>query len=328
MRLTQEQNDLLQHELTLCDRRLFDKDQEQRNNLIPDDFYSEVLSVDQIESARTKAYARKLIRLKIETIIRIYRKFGKFPDEEDYQNFTEELRVKLPERLLNKFDERCRNPFANVSNESIAAAVRSSLAMDLTNITADEFAPLTSFYLEGRAVKKPMDLESKKKRTVNEIENEFLIELYQQSNGEVFKAIDSESVYKALDFTDSESDIAIVRLKDRGLATFTFGKSYLTADGMEVVERLLADKEKSSEPTPSFAQSINVMGDYVQGNQAKINSSHQTIPKMPSAQWSTEAKIALVGVVITLIALVIAIAIPETRSFICEHSGLLCSKSN
>ena len=77
------------------------------------------------------------------------------------------------------------------------------------------------------------------KMNFREQQNVFLKTLYKLSGDSAYKSVETDEIQKQLAFTDDQIAAIIIRLKEKELAKFTFSSSYITAKGIEELEKTM-----------------------------------------------------------------------------------------
>jgi diguanylate cyclase (GGDEF)-like protein len=111
--------------------------------------HEEGLTRTQRFSIRIRRYARDRINSRVSTFIEVFRKYGKFPDDEDVKTFSEQSKPYVM-NILKRLSENLRNPFGEDVPESVVEAMESTLDHDLQGIFREALTPLLTFHLEGK----------------------------------------------------------------------------------------------------------------------------------------------------------------------------------
>lgn len=143
--------------LTEVQNSYFENQASQRKYKIDITFQKEnerIISVDEsvqhlVYLQRVKDYAKDTIDSRVNAYIETFKKYEKYPDEEDMETFRNESEP----YVLNKsklFPEYCNRFNGPNVPPSVVDAITHTLTFDLRSIFREALFPLDTFYLEGK----------------------------------------------------------------------------------------------------------------------------------------------------------------------------------
>jgi hypothetical protein len=157
----------------------------ERRGMIDDKFHAESYNFGgfdkniwhQLFLQRIKDYARETIDSRVTTYIETFRRYGKYPDENDVKTFSDEARkYALDKKEL--FPKYCRGFFSPRLPDGMVDSITQTLSFELQTIFSKALFPLYTFHLEGQAHEEVSGAQlideeqmSKSKESINVLEN-------------------------------------------------------------------------------------------------------------------------------------------------------------